>query len=338
MGASLSIPSDIQKIIDFFTKTLPVWFQDFVDFWQIVIKAITHPLAIFNLLLGAIIGAVGWICIMIASIPGLDYIVFGWEWWVKTLVFLLWYGLLITLYILKASVLSFWELLVRLFSGGSASSHFVDNINECHAPLGSWHALPLDNTYDKIRFGCKLPCGTGYFSSTKYDSFCRANPAWQPGLCPQQQIYRLMNNLGNVGALATIRSPQGSLTGDQTQAVANELANINNNLTYLTSCKNNAALSSYNQYIKTICMHNKTLGNNSAASVCNAFYCLLDGSDPTSTMCQKLMSSSSDTTQTQEDTSTPWTLVAAGTCTLLVIVTLLIVTVSRLQTQNLSVK
>lgn len=325
------MPPGLQDILDFFTKIVPKWWDETKQVFEMLGTVISHPLDIFNLFLSAIVGALGWLAIMIASIPGIDYVVFGMQWWCTTIVSVAWYGLLIMVSVMKASALSFWELIVRLVSGGSASSHFIDNINECHAPLGAWHAVPLDNTYDKVGFGCKLPCATGFFSSSKYDPFCRANPNWQPGLCPQQQIYRLFNKLSNVGTLATIHSPQPALlSSDQKQSVADQLTNIRNNLNFLTACKNNVIFARYNQYIKTICMHNKTIDNDAAASVCNAFYCLLDGSDPSGTsMCQKFSTDERTDVNTHESHTGP--IIAVVICTSLVVATLIVVTMFRIR-------
>lgn len=296
----LSKRSLVEKYSDPFTAMKRGWekFERFVRnfFWYIGFFLSNLELTFAMVLMFAISNIV-WMLLATLSLPGVRYVAWAIYWYGGAYTTFLYNIAFLTAYIIKAAAATTLEFATRLVSGGYWSAA---GEAQCAPQLGTWHARAPGNSHEFRPVGCMLPCPTGFSPDTVS---CSKDPAWRPGLCPQQQIHRIARENGrDVGRLATLDGADRYLSASELSAAKKQASTVRMELEahakrmdFVENCMIDPGVSRFNAYVRALCMHNATLDSAASSAVCKAAFCTRESASPEADpLCAKLRAVKSD--------------------------------------------
>lgn len=258
-------------------------FKFILDFFWFIGFVLSHMQIFVQLILSFILATLLWIALAFLAAPGVNYA--AWNiYFVFSRIkpsFVQLVMLMLTLII--AGLMYIVEITIRIITGGFFSHTIFTNV-QCRPPLlNTWHNVsPVNDAYNRF-FGCRLPCAIGYSpDDASGDAFCKRDENWKPGMCPQQQAYRLYRSKGSVGKLANIVDPVLSHTKyshmNTKDATMMTLKDVGKTAQFLEECSKNKNLQPYRDLTRVVCSNMKALEQSPGLTkVCQAAMCIDNG-------------------------------------------------------------
>lgn len=274
------VTAPFRNLVNFLTGAL--WFVRFM---------LTHLTLVLEMGVMLVVATVIAFVLMLVAVPGINWCCWAVYWYGICVCVTLYHALMLAAYTAYGSLLFAAEFVVRVVSGGAWSLEFLFRPSlECRPQLGAWHERHPKNTYFAPAMGCRLPCRRGFSSTHAYDWTCGVNPAWQPDLCPQQQVYRKVHDM-RTGRLATLDAARATdMTPDRRAAGAlkREFDAHKSKIEFVEDCMRDPALAPYNDMVARLCMKRASVRDDPGiVKLCRTLRCECRSCDDADWLCKE---------------------------------------------------